>query len=66
MTIVDGMDDFSELVLAFKSARSALEQRKLETYPNGTVVYVECDRVCLRTTRPQDWPNWIKREKKLI
>lgn len=100
MTAVDGMDDTQkQLVADFKNARAKLAQWSLETYPEGTVVYIEApqftgyaivqrnndcpdDRISvvlengnewwypilmasIGTTRPGDWPNWIKRKKNL-
>lgn len=42
MTAVDGMDyHVKTLVCRFKEARAMLEQWKVDTYPNGTIVYIE-------------------------
>lgn len=95
MVVVDGMDDeLKSLVADFKNARAKLVQWSIETYPEGSVVYIEApqfmgyaivqrnndcpaDRISvvlengnewwhpilmanIGTSRPSEWPNWIK------
>lgn len=44
MTSVDRMDEHQrKLVARFRDARAKLEEWKRETYPDNSVVYVECD-----------------------